>query len=463
MPLDNESLILYNNLIQLIDENKLQIKSEIISPPRTGSSIFSRYLIARTEIDQLLNEPGSQFLSGNKRLSETYRRVLSTVNGRHPQTEIKIIIKEIAQHIGPVEELQYFSDLSKTQILLVRNPVLALESMILLTCGLVEILEGKPTNNIERYVKMETIKTHNYSRNQDKSFWQQHIEHMANTRDYSSLGDGFADFWVSSMAMFGTLSMQAEVWSKVSDKYDPATLGKFANDENFDSWKQMITHHLGTSSEDIMQLPAILHKPFQYRNSGWDAMAELFENIRQISKSYVVVDFTEFQLNPQEYLEAVCDKLGFSVLPDNVKLSFIPSETGYEERDASCHHGINKLIFRDAMEGINVRPPTKRPITIAQFPLFLRTHLIDALRIYMEILSDENLIVVPGFSTSGIIHQEVGNSGNELCQVDPVFAYIRMATTKEIEPIERTQQLGLIRTNSPSYLTYFNVIDKLLE
>ncbi len=441
----------YEILKGKVDAGELELFL-IISPPRTGSTRLG-ILLHEADVNAVMVEPAAKFDKWETRVESTYEDILQQVEvleEKSPERPIRIVVKEITQHIAPGAECEQLLDLAKKTSVLVRNPVLALESHILLSAEILSVLDSDPKTKDE--LKEWVIENADLSHVTDnhpegKSAWMQHVEYMEKHRDYSSLNEKL--WFTPTNTLFRSPTMQEAVWTKHFERKKKV--------EGPMSWRD----YLGTPLDSMLSpdFPKQLRKPYKRRQGGWNALEDLVPTIASHPSYSCAMDFSTMQLFPEQSRDALFLQMGLherapDMLPPVIK-------TGYGEAEVANPDYITRM-FGNAMENGAIKPPRKAPVPFSALPRFMQNELKKDFAIYMDVLSAETMINPPGISTVDVLNTEFSASGGTKTfqQVDPVSAYIRATIARDMTDESRLSKLEAIRSESPLFKEYFDLVDK---
>jgi hypothetical protein len=371
----------YQALLERVRRRELRLLL-VLSPPRTGSTALAKALCQRFHVDAQLIEPAAQFLAGDERVSEMFKTLLRAVesletgagatprNTAHPPRVV--LVKEISQHIGPAEEWRAWQRLFERTLVLVRQPSLALESLLLMTLGLVELLLGREEARPQSW--LSPPHAHLLPASATDS-WASLAEHLRRSRDFRCLGsDRFRAFWYESCSLLGTHSLQTEIWTHAVGQH---RLSRSPQD---------LAAYAGTPASRLSTLPRDLLRPLADRHFGWSAMRDLWEGVNPSDSSIAVADFGPIQMEPDAMLEEIGHFLGLAPSEQDGAREHLQA-TGYSARERVLP-GISSLLFGNAKAQDRILPQQKEPLASELFPEFLREQLADAEGVYGHLMRD---------------------------------------------------------------------------
>ncbi|WP_428264130.1 hypothetical protein [Haliangium sp.] len=429
----------YAALNRLRSQGRLRLYL-LLAPPRTGSTAMTGWF-AHTSIDGQICEPWAKFQSGEQRLADGYRDILTHAEyllaTRHHRP-VSLVLKVISQHIGPYRELADVLALVDRSAVLVRNPVLAIESQIISTAKLLSMIRCGPSSLAEmagQWLVPEASLDH-LDPDSELPLWDQHVQHMVAKRDYTSLS---SRIWFASNQLFGSRSLQTDVWLDVHRRL-PAP-DAIARRYGFDSWTEMVTACVGAPIEAMRDLdfPEPLRRPFAHGQAGWMPLKRHYRSIRRHRSFAGVLDFGDMQSYPEAYGRAVCEALGIE-LRDDVALTGA-LVTGYVAHE-KAHPGLEHLLFQRARSSPKIETPAKEPLEWSRFRRFVRTQMPRDLRFFARLTTAPERVRVP--------------SVDPMYEFDPVQAYIH-ATVWQRDPARAAR----IRERAAHHQPYFRMIDAM--
>ena len=188
-----------------------------LGPPRSGTTAFHRFLFEGIGLKFTgnVNQPGLLDRGANARWLEAMwenveNRVLQLESAQTRPDPVHLVIKETSNIVCPTStHLGDWASLSLATVILVRQPLLQLESRVI--CNLKRLagdsiaafrafdVHDKDLRdfrfNGQQLIRSDADLSHiDFSPNAPKTVWQQHFSHMQKSRDLSSLNIGFVDF-----------------------------------------------------------------------------------------------------------------------------------------------------------------------------------------------------------------------------------------------------------------------------
>jgi hypothetical protein len=341
----------------------------LLSPPRTGSTVLANALAQHCQVDALVTEPAAQHhLPRDTRREETFQLITDTVEELAPHGSppgpLVVLVKEIAHHIGPGDEWRAWRGLFDRVLVLVRRPILALESLIFMTLGLGDLLSGGADGRPERWLTRAAFDE--WPRSAVES-WPSFLAHLKQTRDFRGLDEGRLRAYWSGSQMLAMRSLQIEVWA------NEARRGRLRRSQG------EIHRFAGTP---LARLPEDLRQPLEDRHFAWSALRDLWENTATDDASLALVDFASMQDDPGRRL----DTLGrfFAVAPRAPGGRAPLLRSAYDTRGEA----LREVLFGEALARPAIGPTARSPLSIERFPAFLQPQLRSADAIYDHLKRD---------------------------------------------------------------------------
>lgn len=387
----------YASLQSLTESGRLEL-IHLVAPPRSSSTALERALSNSPDVVMQVNDPWS--LYDENREPQTYQYILGRVQAALPATETaRVVIKDIADYIPPGEPWSRMTGLVKHTIFLVREPLLALESMMQIMAKEVPAAAGEA-----------------YAHSAGYDSWPAMQEKVTAKRDYRSYEALYEGLFRDEQPIHTRLEMQVPVLvatplSLIQRRgYD--THNAYAAAKGFGTWKQLCDALVGGVAAPTV-CDDLIEENFKCRITGWTAMWQHFKSMPD-DASYDVVDATMFRALPASFLPDVFDRaqLRFSSGVVDWKTS---SKTFNSDYDGEVPY-YDKVI-----QSTGIAPPTETPIPVENFPRFIQESLVGdegAFDIYQRFL--EHIIRrLSAERRQALLTVTAG--GQPLQKVDPVF------------------------------------------
>ena len=414
--------------------------------PRGGTTAFERFVYEGLEqgFDVNVNQPGLLVRvpggETRERQSTMWGNVLTKVleaeeeakaEGRNIFTfPINVVVKETSNVVMPNQtELMRWQRLAHTVLLVVRNPVLQIESRIL--CIGDRILSGAMKGDLgigkdldprtftvhgKPLVKPGTDFSHvDFDDTSKGTAWEQHYSWMKNTRNFSSLDQGYVNF-CGLHPLFEEVAVQRNIWGTYAKQFPTAVPG------GVEGAAAEIKRWEGMRLENFDRLPDWIQNAMYLWRFGWLCFTAQMEQLKGCH-NVRIVDFTEAQSAP-EHLKGSLEQLIFDgqdayerpakkakVGEDGAaKKAFDVGDGQSAEWDAWFH---GPCFTQHKKQTHALKPPTKRPAALDGFPSFLLEQMPHFMQQYLDARRDARRVTVPESKL------------REFRGVDPVFDQAR--------------------------------------
>ncbi|MDC9004306.1 hypothetical protein [Mycobacterium marinum] len=364
--MDIAGLSSYDYLLQRVATGRLRLVL-LLSPPRTGSTALANALARHGQVDAVVTEPAGQYhLRADARVVETFGLIADAVAAVGPRPASRpavVLIKETAQHIGPDREWRAWRAIIDKTLVLVRQPALALESLILMTLGLADLLSGGSEARPRLWLSPAGRATCPPA---TLTCWADFLARLREERDFSGFDEGRLRAHWHKSALFGMPSLQREVWANEARQRRLGDVGDFEP-------------YLGTPPCALSTLPEPLVRPFNDRHFAWSALWDLYDNTPAGDQGVALVDFAAVQADPPARLGALAAFLGLS--PRDPSALPPIARSGYDTRCPQLHD----VLFREARARSDIAPGNRQPLPIEGFPSWLHPQLRAAQTIYRNL------------------------------------------------------------------------------
>ncbi len=465
------------------------IFNAIIAPSRSGST-RTGLLFYETNADLVVTEPAARFDDGDGRWGKLweffYRQIIAlekkaAAEGRDlAKQPLRIVSKFISHHIGPIHEADAILDMHEKIVFLVRGPIEAIESNIIMIAGLFEVMNRDAVEGVgcfpltiadmkdHGWVNADTDLSHlveSYEHPDGKSVWRQHIDHIQRTRDYRSLT---MRAWVLHHGVFSTPSLQREVWEYQRQQLalggDKHAGDRIAASCGYGTWEALVEAHLGADNVAMLDetFPPVLREPFLYRQAAWNALEELYERAQRYRDKYRVYDFGLIKLLPEQMAARLVQEFGleYRAPAEGEEVAFITGYGAHLER----RPGMEDWIFGEAKKKGEIYPYFKRLIEIERFPAFMRRDILEnQMRIYLKMLSDPSLATPEGVSSRTLIAMRPHKEQLRLRDVDPVYSYVLVQVIADMPPRLKNAVLANIAERESRFGGYFDAVDRICQ
>lgn len=448
--------------------------------PRGGTtatlrSMFKAFFGVGVNQPAMFSRDFSNIEGFRHRLNAASNRVL----GEAITTKNATIIKETTHLISPIE-MQFWLSICKTGFLVQRTPVLQIESLIWMildrvTIGGLEIheIDGREINKyiepkkftIDGYPLFYPIPKVNSIKSLPSHFtkWEVQMDYLRKTRDYSCLAEGFRRLSIRH-PMFEDPSFFLAVCNSYLcglGRQDYKSFKRVMSNIKVKSEDELLQRFYGIRLEDFGQLPKVLVDAlFVWRLSYFPTHLH-FQN-HNVSNGLFIIDFTDFQLDTSGILDAVkslLHKYNVKISDNNTVRELVqcPLGTDYSitRLDAdSWRKFYGYSDFRTSFSGDgSIQKPSKTPIELDRFPVFIRNELLYAFKVY-ALLSLSQMAIRPSN-----VFEIILQSGIE--EIDPVTSYAFAKREQHLNPQNKYQRYFMkkVRSASPNFAKYYEMID----
>lgn len=431
----------YSKLLELVRSNQIEI-IHVLSTPRSSSTALERALYQSDAVDLQINDAWANY-DTEDREQKTYEHMLLEIkNNLRAGEKIKVIIKSVADYIPPGEAFERMCDLSSHTILLTRNPLLQMESMMKImaeSIGSDEVIVNNLTMN-------------QYAQNLGYENWQAMRTRVNQQKSYAAYESIYAVFFPSEQKIHSSAAMRSPILHNIQESVIKRTgfdsKDAYAAAHGYRNWQHFLAS-VDERPELLDDHAELLEAIFLCRITGWDAMLQHMSQLDGSKHSYTVIDSTMFRALPEEYLTRLAGRAGLTYSEQVVDWSrksktFVPGDD----------EGVS--YYQKVIESSGVQPPVEVPITIEQFPLFIQEHLTEvggAFSTYL-LLIKKHLDEFGDTQVRDLIKVDV--NGTALQEIDPVFTYALLAG---VEHLSMDQQR--VRNTQPRYAKEFELIDSL--
>ena len=359
----------------------------IISPARAGSTLMMNVLAQSPSIHSFINQPFHLTYShpytppisreemAYGRIWKKYQQVKEITN----QKTVTIILKCMARNLGIGQQLLRFMGLVKTSILLIRNPVLTVESLLKAQVLVIEDMPEASPIDLEEYAAQKEVVNHIPHR----SYWSELRDFILETKRYHLISDVLAE----------TLAF-IEL-----NRYESTMVDDYQRDLEV------------YGDRDFFALSW----------TGWNNMQTVYECCLVENKNYFVVDSTIFRCLPEEIGQRICQKLDVVYSPHMVRNWSAINESVVD--DDIIQVSWMKVCYNKVSNSLEVYPPKESPIEIDLFPAIYQQHISEtAYPNYLTMLGDRHTLRPQDrLETHMLLNIPITENGDNLRSVDPIF------------------------------------------
>ncbi|MEM1111848.1 MAG: hypothetical protein AAGI11_08065 [Pseudomonadota bacterium] len=438
----------------------------IISPPRTLSTLLGKVLAESSDIGCWCNEPTSKFGLGDQRVDASYRTVLDAISKARPSADgvRRVLLSVIASSVGPEKEIKDLLAVSEKVSFSIRNPVLAIESFIVMIAQILAEVGAAPGSKSqmirEAWVPPESNLDH--LEDDDPDIWVSHMRHLQSQRDYRWVTDR-QHYIANSIA--NTEAFRRELWASPGH-VALVHSGDLALLEGQPSsgavYRARVKAALNLDPDSLAEQAPDLHAIVAYTAASWLQTWRLFQATRQHAPEKLggVVDATQLQLQPGPMLGHLRRRIGLGERPPG--LGPLVATDGYGEQYAETELKAETMFGR-AYASATVEGPEKPPIELWRLPAFVQRNLPLDMAIYMSLSAQLDCIPDIFGSLSGLLEspcQSAVDAELRLKDLDPVYAYSQAVLASAQGLPEGEMYCDQLRAEYPAHCPTFDLIDE---
>lgn len=309
-----------------------------------------------SEVVTHVHEPFIRLRQGNADLG--YQTIYDTVEANLDPSdtpmETTVVIKEMSQWIGIGQEYEKLFSLTESPVIfLIRNPLLATESRIK---KLIQTLDLR-----EKPAVQETLLNY-YATTQGYKDWEAFNETHKDTPDDLVDNEFVLQFRNSTdgSRTEGTPSLQTQL------------LDYFAQSKGHEDWRDMIKEVF--ANRDYKKFYELLwdERIYGVAGTGWEALAEQVKYLDSQDKSLFIVDSTDFRLEPETIVPALCREW---------ELPFSEDMIVWDNKGLEVNTGQTKphqVIWYDRLQtSTGIEAPSEISPVLEDFPDFIAEHLVS--------------------------------------------------------------------------------------
>jgi hypothetical protein len=358
----------FETLKNLVEAGSLDIKL-ILSPPRTGSTLMENSFSQNQAIDSHVHEP---FITGRTSAKQDgYQTILNAIQtpSADHEKESTLLVKEMSHWLMANGEHERMLPLIKSPVIfLVRNPLLNTESRIK---KVLESLHLRDKTAVE-----ETLLNY-YAISKGSTDWETYLHAYADVADRDVDDEAIRIYRANKHR------------SSVPDEPDVPTfplqrwlLDYYAISKGHSRWKTMLEDEFNNRNYKAFDELLQDERVFGIERTGWKATAELAHYLQDRGKEVTVVDSTDYRLDPETIVPALCKKWD---------IPFSPKMIEWGERGLGQYTQQTKphqSIWYDKLErSTHIEAPTEISPVLADFPDFIAEHLVTIdLPAYVDVL-----------------------------------------------------------------------------
>ncbi|MEM9256533.1 MAG: hypothetical protein AAGA91_13885 [Pseudomonadota bacterium] len=439
----------------------------ILSPPRTLSTVLGKLFAEASDFGCWSNEPTSKFGNEDRRVDASYRSILDAVERARPSADgvRRVLLSLIASTVGPEQEIKDLLSIVHTVSFSIRNPILAIESFMLLIADILSEIGVVPTSPKQMIAEgwVPPGAELDYLNKVGAGVWRDHMAHLRRLRDYRCLTDR-QHYVANSIA--STAAFRRELW------LDPAyvalvhtgDLSLLHQRQAADpAYQARMEQCLSLDPDQLKTRAPDFHEIVAQTGASWLQTWRLLVATRTHApdKLRAVVDATQFQLRPERLIPLLQQRLG--VLAREAAMGPLQSTDGYLEQYAETELKAGTMFGR-AYASSDVDRPAKAPLELWRLPDFVQRHLPLYMWVFLALSMDQDLGLPAFTSLSDLLESPCpdGDGGEQpLAALDPVYAYLQAVAASASGADEGAGYMRALSARHAAHRSTFDLIDSV--
>lgn len=361
--------IYYNKIKALVDNGRLSVYA-VIAPPRSNSTVMEHILSISPDIQHACHEPFAAHKKGFQ-IDDGYKQIYDSIGGQafeDSEAKTTVVVKEMAHWLGVNKEYENFLALTDHPVvLLIRNPLLAVESRIRRT---MKALDMRPSL---RLVKLLDVLMH------DKDFQSEAEQLLSSEEKVRS---------ILSKEVLSDLSIE-EIYSIPNIQVQNEMLDHYAKKKGYFNWHDLAENKLYYEHDyKFFQWFLQVNKNrLKFEENEFKNLDEIAQYLKQNKRPSVILDTTDMRADPENQLRELCLKLGISFSQEMIKwgerpITIVTTQTLPHEH----------IWYEELYGSREIKPPTEIPPTLDIFPDFMQRYIIEAdIPIYARLSREKQL------------------------------------------------------------------------
>ncbi|MCX6732332.1 MAG: hypothetical protein NTV98_02215, partial [Candidatus Roizmanbacteria bacterium] len=381
----------------------------ILSTPRSSSTALERSLFNSSAIDIQINDVWANYRDKD-RISKVYQQILNEVkNALKKKNKITVLIKSIADYIPPGDEYGKMCRLVSNTIVLIRNPILQMESLLRV---MAESLSGN--RSIIHGLTMD-----DYAKNSGYPNWKEMQLSVVQEKSYYKYEKILKIYFPIEQEAHGMDYMRVPIIENLREETVQGmgfqSLDSYAKQNNYPGWSNLVSS-IKLNSKIVNNLGPLLEYIFQCRITGWEALIQHIQTMDKLYYPYIVIDSTMFRLLPSEFLKEISRKIG---------IEFSNSLVNWKGVNKNFNPGDDEGIsyYQKVIDSVKIEPPSELPCELRCFPEFVIQHILSsggALEVYLSLFSK----IRNQFGNEIMLKMlDCNCNGATFKDIDPVFTY----------------------------------------
>ncbi|NES19019.1 MAG: hypothetical protein F6K41_08835 [Symploca sp. SIO3E6] len=364
----------------------------IISPARVGSTFFMNVLAQSPSVHGFINQPfhltysypyvfpGNREEIAYQRIWETYQQVRKL---HYPKT-ITLVLKCMARNLGIGQQIRRFIQLIEKSIILIRNPLLSIDSLLKMQVISIEDMPEASQHNFDNYALQQGV----MDQTGHGHHWRVLRDLVLETKNYRLI----TDLLIETLAFIELNQYEIDMLNDYQYRFND-------DDGSF--------NHV-----------------FALNWTGWDNMAAIYERYMSSSMNYLVVDSTILRAIPEKVSREVSHALNIRYSPQMLNNWKVVKEKIMD--NTILKTSWMKSCYNTVTNSSGVKLPKEAPIPINLFPYIYQQHILNtAYPSYFALLKTHHTIRPRSHEEMQVLlNTTVTEDGKLLKQVDPIFAQI---------------------------------------
>lgn len=356
----------YNKLKALVESGRLSV-FVIIAPPRSNSTVMEHILSISPDIQQACHEPFAAHKKGFE-VENGYKQIYDSIGGQAFEDsgeQTSVVVKEMAHWLETGKEYENFLTLTNNPVvLLIRNPLLAVESRIRRT---IKALDMRPSLSLNKLIDV-----------------------LKHDKDFEDEAQSLFD---SEIQVRNILEQKEIAQSEIEDLYSKpimsiqnAILDYYSQKKGYSNWHDLIENKL-YYERDYKFFEWFLQvnkNRLRFEENEFKNLNEIAQYLKRNDSPSIILDTTDVRMDPNNQLRKLCSKLG---------IEFSPEMINWGERPITIHTTqvapYEHIWYEELYGSRELKPPTEIPPTLDMFPDFMQRYIVEANLPIYSLLSKE--------------------------------------------------------------------------
>lgn len=371
----------YKKLKSLVQDGRLKTYI-IIAPPRTNSSVVEHALGNSLDINHECHEPFLNARHKNFDPDYGYRQIYESIGGEkfeQSDRSTTVVIKEMSHWIGKNEEYKRLAELTtKPIVILVRNPLLAVESRLR---RILSTIDMRYNIDLQRHLLDEVAIERGF-------------------RDWKELAEEIKrEGYKERLDFLPNKEGVERIYDTPVLTIQNRLLDRKACKAGYTNWRDIVEKKL-YAERDYTFFSGILKSNPRRLDLEEDEFRKLAEEVKYFENQkcqYVVFDTTDLRAAPNEQMQELCHRVGIAFCSEMIRWGEKLVDFHTEQIKQS-----EKLWYDTLYSSSRINPPIEIPPFLNSFPEFMQ-----------EYLKSENLPIYGELSKRKVLRNELRHELNE--------------------------------------------------